>query len=327
MAHTLVTGSTGFIGANLCRELLRRGWRVRALHRPSSRVDMLEGVEVEHVTGDVTDPNSLARACQGCEVVFHVAAVADYWRQNTHTLYTVNVQGTRNVCQAALSAGVKRLVYTSSVAALGVPRGRPADESHPFNIAPERFRYGHSKLLAEGVMAEYVARGLDAVIVNPAIVLGPGDLNLISGSMVVEAARGHLPPFTALGGTNYIHVNDVCAGHIAAAERGRTGERYILGAHNLAHAEVQRTVCQIVKRPPPRWVLPRALVGPLALLLDVAGRISPHPLPLSGEQLRLSTESIYVDSGKALRELALPQTPFRTTVEETYAWYKQKGLA
>jgi dihydroflavonol-4-reductase len=299
---------------------------VRALHRPTSRLDALEGIPVEHALGDVNASDSLAQALHGCDVVFHVAAVADYWRQTLDQLYRVNVDGTRCVCKAALNARVKRLVFTSSIAALGISPGKLADEADTFNLAPERFRYGHSKFLAEQVIAEFVARGLDAVIVNPAIVLGPGDLNLISGSMVVEAARGHLPPFYPPGGTNYIHVNDVCAGHIAAAEKGRTGERYILGAHNLTTRQVMDTVCAVVGRPSPRFKLPAALINPLAVLLDITGKISPRPLPLSGEQLRLSAENIFVDSSKAIRELGLPQTPFRTTVEETYTWYKQKGI-
>ncbi len=325
----LVTGSTGFVGAKLCHLLsnaISPRWQVRALRRPTSRLDTLEGAEVEHVLGDVTDPETLEQAMRGCQIVFHVAAVADYWRQDIGKLYQVNVQGTRNVCQAALDAGVERLVFTSSVAAIGMAGDKAADENTLFNISPDRFRYGHSKFLAEGAVAEFVARGLDAVIVNPSVVLGPGDLNQISGSMVVEAARGHLPPFTAPGGTNYIHVNDVCAGHIAAAEKGRTGERYILGGHNLSHAEVQRTVCEIVGCRPPRWVLPRAAIGPLAALLNIASRLWPRPLPLSGEQLCLSAENVYVDTSKATRELGLPQTPFRTMVEETYTWYKQKEV-
>jgi dihydroflavonol-4-reductase len=322
----LVTGSTGFVGSNLCRLLVERGWQVRALHRPTSRLDALReaGVAVEHAPGDVNDPESLARACEGCDAVFHVAAVADYWRQSVDRLYHVNVEGTRAVCQAALDTQVKRLVLTSSVAALGVPHGQPADESHLFNIAPERFRYGHSKVLAEGVVAEFVTRGLDAVIVNPAAVLGPGDLNQISGSLVTEAARGHLPPFYPPGGVNYIHVNDVCAGHIAAAEKGQTGQRYILGAHNLTHKQVLGAVCRVVGRRPPRLGLARPAVSLLAFLLDIAAHLSPRPLPMSGEQMRLSAEFIYVDSGKAIRELGLPQTPFRQTIEETYAWYKQQ---
>jgi dihydroflavonol-4-reductase len=259
-------------------------------------------------------------------VVFHAAAVADYWRQSAEKLYRVNVEGTRAVCQAALEAKVSRLVFTSSAASLGVPqRGRLADESHEFNLPPERFRYGHSKLLAEGVVREFVSRGLDAVIVNPSIILGPRDLNLISGSIVVEVARRHVPSVYPPGGTNYIAVEDVCAGHIAAAERGRTGERYILAAHNLAHRQVFQIVSEIVGVPGPRFGLPRVLIGPLAALLDLAGKLAPRPLPMNGDQLRLSAEFIYFDSSKAVHELDLPQTPFHETVERTYNWYKAHG--
>lgn len=325
--RALVTGSTGFVGANLCAALVARGWAVRALHRASSRLDMLEGVAVEHVLGDVTQPETLPDAMRGCDVVFHVAAVADYWRQGADKLYRVNVEGTRAVCQAAIEARVSRLVFTSSVAALGVPApGTLADESHPFNVSPERFRYGHSKVLAEGVVSEYAARGLDAVTVNPAVILGPGDLNEISGSIVTQIARRKraslaYPP----GGTNYIDVADVCAGHIAAAERGRTGERYILAAHNLTHYEVSRVVSQVVGAPGPRLGVPRVAVRPLAALLDRVARLLGHPLPLNGDQLRLSAEWIYFDARKAVSELGLPQTPFREMVERTYQWYKQHG--
>jgi len=323
----LVTGSTGFVGANLCAALAAHGWRVRALHRASSRMDALEGVAVEHAIGDVNEPHSLAVAMRGCDVVFHVAAVADYWRQSAEKLYRVNVEGTRAVCQAALDAKISRLVFTSSVASLGIPKPeRPADELHEFNLPPERFRYGHSKLLAEGVVREFVSRGLDAVIVNPAIILGPGDLNEISGSIVTEVARRRsaslvYPP----GGVNYIDVQDVCAGHIAAAERGRTGERYILAAHNLTHREAMQIVCRVVGVPGPRFELPRALISPLAAMVDLAAKIARRPLPLNGDQLRLSGEFVYFDSSKAVRELSLPQTPFREMVERTYQWYKAHG--
>src|SRR5512136_1913973 len=213
----LVTGSTGFVGANLCAALAAHGWSVRALHRASSPLTALEGTPVEHATGDVTQPETLVEAMRGCDVVFHVAAVADYWRQSAEKLYRVNVEGTRAVCQAALDAKVSRLVFTSSVASLGIPKpGQPADESHEFNLPPERFRYGHSKLLAEGVVRDFIARGLDAVIVNPSVILGPGDLNLISGSIVTEVASRHVPSVYPPGGTNYIAVQDVCAGHMAA---------------------------------------------------------------------------------------------------------------
>src|SRR5512136_2894457 len=303
----LVTGSTGFVGANLCAALAAHGWSVRALHRASSPLTALEGTPVEHATGDVTQPETLAGAMRGCDVVFHVAAVADYWRQSAEKLFRVNVEGTRAVCQAALDAKVSRLVFTSSVASLGIPKpGQPADESHEFNLPPERFRYGHSKLLAEGVVRDFVSRGLDAVIVNPSIILGPGDLNEISGSIVTEVARRRstslvYPP----GGINYIDVRDVCAGHIAAAERGRTGERYILAAHNLTHYEAMKTVAQVIGTPAPRIGIPCVLVGPLAAMLDLAGKLSPRPLPMNGDQMRLSGEFVYFYSGKAIHELGL----------------------
>jgi dihydroflavonol-4-reductase len=323
---TLVTGSTGFVGANLCRALVERSWSVRALRRASSRLDALQGAAVEHAIGDVTEPDTLAEVMRDCDVVFHVAAVADYWRQSADKLYRVNVEGTRAVCQAALDANVKRLVFTSSVASLGIPRpGELADESHEFNVPPERFRYGHSKLLAEGVVREFAARGLEAVIVNPSVILGPGDLNLISGSIVTEVASGRVPPIYPPGGVNYIDVADVCAGHIAAAERGRPGERYILAAHNLTHREAMQIVCEVAGTPGPRFELPRALISPLAALIDLAARIARRPLPLNGDQLRLSGEFIYFDSSKAVRELELPQTPFPDTVERTYEWYKAHG--
>jgi len=329
----LITGSTGFVGANLCAALVERGWDVRALHRASSRLDALEGITVEHAIGDVMAPESLVEAMRGCDVVYHVAAVADYWRQAAEKLYRINVEGTRAVCQAALDAKVSRLVFTSSVASLGIPDpgegSKPLqglmDESHEFNLPPKRFRYGHSKLLAEGVVRDFVALGLDAVIVNPSVILGPRDLNLISGSIVVEVARGHVPPFYPPGGTNYIAVEDVCAGQITAAERGRTGERYILAAHNLTHREAMQVVCQVVGVPGPRAGIPRALVGPLAAMIDLATKVVGRPLPLNGDQMRLSAEFIYFDSSKAVRELGLPQTPFRETVERTYEWYKAHG--
>jgi dihydroflavonol-4-reductase len=322
----LVTGSTGFVGANLCKALVERDWSVRALHRASSRLDALRSVNVEHALGDVTAPETLLDAMHGCDVVFHVAAVADYWRQSAEKLYGVNVEGTRAVCQAALDAQVSRLVFTSSVASLGIPKpSQLADESHEFNLPPERFRYGHSKLLAEGVVREFASRGLDAVIVNPSVILGPGDLNLISGSIVIEVAQRRVPPVCPPGGTNYIAIEDVCAGHIAAAEHGRMGERYILAAHNLMHREVFQIVSEIVGVPGPRFGLPRVLIGPLATMIDLAAKTARRPLPMNGDQLRLSGEFIYFDSSKAVRELGLPQTPFRQTVERTFEWYKVNG--
>ena len=234
----LVTGATGFIGANLVEALGQRGWRVRALHRAASSLKALAGLAYESAIGDVTEPASLAPAMRDVDVVFHVAAVADYWRSDPSRLMQVNVEGTRNVLRAAREAGVRRVVFTSSCAALGQPPfGQAIDERAQFNLRPDDFPYGYSKYLAEQVCQEFVRAGLDVVIVNPAVVFGPRDVNLVSSSLVIAAARRGLP-FALPGGVSAIDVADVCAGHIAAAERGQTGERYILTAENLTYAQL-----------------------------------------------------------------------------------------
>ena len=325
--RAFVTGGTGFIGANLVLALNRRGIAVRVLLRTRSSQKALEGLSYETVEGDVLDvPERLARAMDGCDWVFHVAAVAGYWREKRERLYRVNVQGTRNVLQAAQEAGVRRLVFTSSLAALGIPgkKGELLDERHDFNISPQAFPYGHSKHLAEQEVREAVDQGLDAVIVNPSIVLGPRDVNQISGSIVVEAARGRLR-FTVPGGANFVDVEDVAASHIAAAEMGRAGERYILGGHNLAYSEAIPIICEVVgSRPPifkiPSWILPAAAVA-----VRGARALIGNAVPADENQVRIMDAFIFANTQKAVEALSLPRTPFRTTVQRTYNWYNQHG--
>jgi len=324
VARALVTGATGCVGSNVAAALLERGYAVRAMHRPTSVLTALEGLEVELVVGDLFDPESLARAMEGCELVFHVAAVSDYWRTPAEAIYRVNVEGTRNVVEAALRAGVQRLVYTSSVGALGVPPdGRLLDERATFNLPPRRFPYGHSKHLAEGVVRDGVARGLDAVVVNPAAVMGPRDVHWIGGSLLLEVQRGKAW-FAPPGGTCWAAATDVGMGHVLAAERGRTGERYILGGENLTHREVVEVVAEVVGGRRPAVTFPRFVMDVLTPLVMVAGRAL--PLPLSAEQVWLSARWIYCDSGKAARELGYTSIPFRAAVEQAYAWYRSHGL-
>ncbi|GAB4536193.1 MAG: NAD-dependent epimerase/dehydratase family protein [Anaerolineae bacterium] len=322
----LVTGATGFVGSNIAAALARRGDQVRVLRRATSRLDALEGVPVEYALGDILDPGSLAAAMQDCEVVFHVAATSQYWRSSKETIYRVNVEGTRNVMQSALAAGVKRLVHTSSVAALGYPpRGSIADESQVFPAWLSWWPYGHSKHLAELEVTRAVDKGLPAVIVNPTIVIGPRDINFISGSLIRASARGQLrvvPP----GGSNIIHVDDVVAGHLAAAERGRVGERYILGGENLSHWDAAVTMASVTGGPPPLLVLPGWSLRPLAWLIDAFNAVSRRPPLVAGEQVLLGGETFYVDSSKAIRELGLPQTPFRQAAADAYDWYCAHGL-
>lgn len=315
------------MGANLVQALNERNIAARVLLRSSSSQKALEGLDYETVTGDVLDdPNALARAMEGCDWVFHVAAVADYWRQERERLYRVNVDGTRNVLQAAQRAGAERFVFTSSLAALGLPEeeGQLLDETHTFNLPPDSFPYGHSKALAEEEVRVAAQQGIQTVIVNPSIVLGPRDLNQISGSLLIEAARGHLR-FTVPGGANFIDVADVAAGHIAAAEKGRPGERYILGNHNLTHTEAVTAVCKAVGRRPPSITIPRWLLPPAATLVGVARALLGNVLPADEHQVRLMGAFIYADNQKAVSELSLPKTPFHDTVQRTYNWYNRNG--
>jgi len=325
MVQALVTGGTGFVGSHIARQLIAAGHTARVLRRINSSMLALEGVEVESAMGDVTDRDSLALAMRGCEWVFHVAAVADYWRADKARMYHVNIDGARNVFEAALAAGVRRVVFTSSGAAVGLRRdGTPADESVQFNLDPRRCPYGHTKFLAEAEALRAVRRGLEVVIVNPAIIMGPGDVNQISGSTVIELARGRIPAIPA-GGADFIDVRDVAAMHIAAAERGVAGERYILGAANSAWSELIPLAARTLRVRAPFVRLPVLLTEPLALAVD-ALRALRVPLPLEGNQVRLSAKPIYYDHAKAHRDLVPPQVPIPQMIADTYAWYDAHGM-
>ncbi len=325
MAHVFLTGGTGFLGAHIARQLVEAGHQVRVIRRTSSRLTAIGDLPVEIVTGDLFDVAQLTEHLQGIDWVFHVAAVADYWRTSKHLIYHVNVDATRQLLRAAQRAGVARFIFTSSVAALGWhDNGHSADETSYFNINPRLSPYGHSKFLAEAEVYRAVAAGLDAVILNPAVILGPGDLNQISGSLVIEAARGGVPALAQLGGTNFIDVRDVAAAHLAAAERGRRGERYVLGAVNMTHKAFTRLVCDVLGVPAPRLPLPGAAMPAVAALVD-AGRALKLPIPADGNQLRLSRRDIYFDTSKMQRELHTPQITLRQSVQDTYEWYRANG--
>jgi dihydroflavonol-4-reductase len=340
--RALVTGSTGFVGANLVQGLVEAGHQVRALQRRTSRLDALAGLTYEPASGDILDPASLAEATAGMDWVFHVAAVADYWRYGGAAwLYHVNVGGTRNVLETALAAGVQRVILTSSAASLGVPRCDPQhpgqaryaerngrallDETATFNLSPARLPYGHSKHLAEKVARGFVQRGLEVVILLPTAILGPRDVNMISGSLILAVYRRQvfaIPP----GGVNYIDVGDVVAGHIAAAERGQSGQRYILGAHNLTHEQAATTIAQVVGVAPPRLHVPEIFLGPLAAGFDLFNRIWPGDPLADGNQIRLAKYNLFYDASKSRRELRLgTSTPFAASVERTFRWYRDNG--
>jgi dihydroflavonol-4-reductase len=316
----LVTGGTGFLGANLALGLLRQGWSVRILRRMTSPLEAVNDLDVEHAIGDITNLDSLMAAMKDIDVVFNVAAISQYWRNKPSLIYKVNVGGAQNVFDAAARSGVQRVVHTSSATAVGFVRGRSATEADPFNQSPKRLPYGHSKWLAEELARDRVKAGQDITVVNPAAIAGARDINWISGSILREAKRGRIPVIPQ-GGVNFVAVQDVVAGHIAAAEKGRAGERYILGGENLTNRQTTLMACEIVGVRPPRLTQPRWTIPLAALVLNgIAALIGPK-LPLSGEQMRLTGEYIYFDSSKAQRELGLPHTPIRQALQECYDWY------
>jgi len=322
--RALVTGGTGFLGANLAKGLLAQDWSVRILRRLSSPLLAVRDLAVDHAIGDVTNLDSLLAAMQGVDVVFNVAAISQYWRNTASLVYKVNVGGAQNVFEAAARSGVQRIVHTSSAAAVGIIRGRSASEADPFNQLPDRFPYGHSKWLAEEIARERVKSGQDIVMVNPAAIVGARDINWISGSILREAKRRHIPVIPQ-GGVNFVAVQDVVAGHIAAVEKGRSGERYILGGENLTNRQTTEMAFAIVGVKPPRITQPHWTIPLAGWVLDVIAKIVGPRLPLSGEQMRLTAEYLYFDSSKAQRELGLPHTPVRQALQECYDWYVEHG--
>ncbi len=323
--RALVTGSTGFIGSHLCRSLLEKGYQVRAFQRATSSQQLISDLEVEPVIGDLTQPETIAAAMQGVDVVFHTASKVDYWR-GLNGMYPVTVGGTENVLQAAIENKVQRVVYTSSVAALGIPNQDDMlmNETHSWNYRLEWWRYGHAKHMAERAVQTAVAQGLDAVIVNPSMVLGPGDVNRISGEVVVQVAKGIIK-FGIPGGMNGIHVADAVCGQIAALENGKTGERYILGGENLTYLDLITRTAKIVEAAPPLANIPAGLLRPLAAPLDWLCRLT--PMPFNGDILRFAGQNMFYDMQKAQRELGFrAEKSIEIALGDTYNWYRQKGI-
>src|SRR5436305_6720933 len=253
----LVAGAAGFVGAAVTRILLRAGHRVRVLARPESDRRNLAGLAVEVVQGSLEDATSLAAAVAGCRYLFHVAADYRLWVPDPEPMFRANVGGTRELMQAALAAGVERIVYTSSVATLGIVPGGIADEETPNRAADMIGPYKRSKFDAEAVVRDLVAeQSLPAIIVNPSTPIGPGDIKPTpTGRLIVEAARGRVPGFVDTG-LNVAHVEDVAVGHLLAAETGEIGRRYILGGENLSLAEILAEVARLTGRRPPSLQIP-----------------------------------------------------------------------
>ncbi|MCH8096389.1 MAG: NAD-dependent epimerase/dehydratase family protein [Proteobacteria bacterium] len=324
----LVTGATGFVGSAVARKLLDAGKAVRVLVRAESDRRNIDGLRVEVVEGELGDRDSLARALEGCDALYHIAADYRLWVPDPHRMYANNVDGTRNIMEAALDAGVGRIVYTSSVAVLGLhPDGTPADEDLPVSVDDMIGHYKRSKFLAEEEVRRMVSeQDLPAVIVNPSTPIGPRDIKPTpTGRMIAEAAAGRMPAYVDTG-LNVVHVDDVAAGHLLAFERGRVGERYILGAENLSLREILTEIAGLVGRRPPRLRLPHNLLLPVAVIAEGWARLTglgPPMVTLDG--IRLSKKKMFFTHAKAKRELGYAPRPVAEAFREAIAWFRQFG--
>ena len=323
----LVTGATGFVGAAVARVLIQDGWEVRALARKGSERRNLRNLTVEVHEGDLADRASLEAALSGCQALFHVAADYRLGAFDPRQLYETNVEGTRRILDASRSAGVERVVYTSSVATVGIPTdGTAGNEDTPVGLADMIGHYKRSKFLAEQVAREAAGSGLPVVIVNPSTPIGPGDIKPTpTGRMVLDAASGRMPAYVDTG-LNVVHVDDVARGHLLAFQHGRSGDRYILGGTDLSLREILVEIAQLVNRKPPRVRLPTAVVFPIAVVAEAFARITGRPGRITVEGVRMARKKMFFSSDKARRELGYQWRPPTEALRDAIAWLRAEGL-
>lgn len=324
--HILVTGATGFIGSHLCRALIKAGHNTRALIRSTSSLDLIDDLQLDLVSGDLMDPTSLEIAMENVEVVIHCGAQVGGWRDR-HTMVASHIAGTENILYAIQHSGVRRLLYTSSVAALGVPEPTPRgqepslmDESHQWNYNPDDWPYGYAKHCAEQKVLEAATTNLDALILNPAAVLGAGDKNLVASAIVYHMGRGLKPPIPP-GGINVVHIDDVIDGYLAALDRGRSGQRYILGGENIGFDVFLQQIAGVVgiaplRLRPPSWIF-NSLAGTIDLLNPLL------KLPVRGHLFRMVGRHFYYDTTKASTELGLSiNRSTQEAIRAAHNWYR-----
>ncbi len=326
--NCFVTGASGFVGANLVHELVARGHRVKALLRPGADMRGLAGAEFERVAGDMSDRAALEQWMRGCDWVFHVAASYHLWLRDYAPMYAANVDGTRNVIEAATTAGCSRIIYTSTVGCIGLPKPvngviTPTDETTPVSESQMSNHYKLSKWRAEVVARELAAKGAPVVIVNPSAPVGPRDVKPTpTGQVIVDFLNRAMPAFVDTG-LNYVHVRDVAIGHILAAERGRIGERYILGHAdgNWTMKQALDALAEITGLPAPKFQAPHALAFAAAYIGEAMSALTGKPpkAPLAG--VRMARYKMWFNPAKAVRELGLPQTPPKQALADAVEWF------
>jgi dihydroflavonol-4-reductase len=322
----LVTGATGFIGSSLVRELLKDGKEMKVMVRRSSSTKNIDGLDVEKVYGDVREKEAVKAALKGCDTFYQTAALYEYWGPSKKDYYDVNVEGTKASLQAALEQGVPKVVHTSSIAALGCHGcDCPAKEDAEFNLWKTGAHYCISKYLAEAEALKFAQKGLPVVVVNPAGVLGVRDIRPTpSGRLILDVLNKKTPGYMD-GGLNYVDVEDVARGHILAAQKGKPGEKYILGNANLSMLDFYRLVGDVSGMKPPGLRFPYPAVLATSYLYSLIASITKRPPVVTPAAVRVARLYGYFDSSRAVKELGMPQTPIKTTVEKAVNWFRENG--
>ena len=324
----LVTGATGFVGGAVVRALVARGSDVRVLARAGADLQNIQNLAVERVEGDLRDPVSLRRSLTGCGQLYHIAAHYALWAKDPSIFYDINVTGTKNLLEAARDVGVERIVYCSTIGAIGLPPGGGlGSEETPVSIDQMAGHYKRSKYLAEQEVLKLAGEGLPVVIVNPSAPVGEADIKPTpTGQIIVDFMKGRMPAYIETG-MNLIDVDDVAQGHVLAMQKGRAGERYILGNKNLLLNEVFQILSRLTGVKAPTIKLPRAAVLPMAYANQWISNITGRPPRIPLEGVKMAKYKMHYDSSKAIRELGLPQTPVEVALEKAVRWFRSHGYA
>ena len=322
----LVTGATGFIGSAIVRELLKDGKEVRVLVRKSSDTRNIDNLDVERVYGDIRDGEAMGKALKGVHTLYHTAAHFSHWTPDKKLPYEINVEGTKTSMAAALAAGVEKVVYTSTNNTMGAHGAeKPADETAQFNHWDTKDHYSISKYLGELEALKFVAKGLPIVIVNPTIVIGKNDIKPTpSGLLILAVAKGELPGYIE-GGVNIIDVEDVARGQILAAEKGSIGERYLFGNENMSVSDYFKLIGDVAGVNPPKIKIPYHLALGVTYLYELGAFLTKTPPASTASELKIGRKYEFFDCSKAVKELGLPQTPVRTSIEKALNWFRENG--